>query len=499
MAKRFVAIWFRFLKTDWFVRREPTLFKIPFVLASPNHGRMMITAANPLAEKEGIRRGMVVADARVIIPTLKVLDDQPGLPEKLLKGLGEWCIRFTPVVSVDLPDGLLLDVSGCAHLWGGEESYLKSITERLKSFGYHVCTAMADTIGTAWAFARFGSGLDIIETTKQATALLPLPPESLRLESETVERLHVLGLRKISDVINLPPSTLRRRFGEQFIKRLNQALGHEEEIIIPLQPIELYCERLTCLDPIVTRTGIEIALQQLLEALCKRLQQEQKGLRTACFKCYRVDRRTIPVEIGTNRATFNVNHLFKLFELKLSAIEPALGIEMFTLEAMKVEDVLTMQGQLWQKTGGLNDTALAELLDRFTGKFGAKHIQRFLPDEHYWPERSFKAAQNLIEENIAAWKVDRPRPLQLLASPVPIEVTAPIPDYPPMMFRYKGTLHKVMKADGPERIEQEWWLQQGQHRDYYYVEDEHGCRYWIFRLGHYTDESYQWFLHGFFA
>ena len=269
--------------------------------------------------------------------------------------------------------------------------------------------------------------------------------------------------------------------------------------ILPIQTIELYCERLTCLDPIVTRTGIEIALQQLLETLCKRLQQEQKGLRTACFKCYRVDGKTIPVEIGTNRATFNTTHLFKLFELKLSGIEPALGIELFTLDATKVEDVSTMQGQLWQKTGGLNDTGLAELLDRFTGKFGAKHIQRYLPDEHYWPERSFKSAQNLFEENAAGWEVERPRPLQLLQSPAPIEVTAPIPDYPPMMFRYKGTLHKVMKADGPERIEQEWWLQQGQHRDYYYVEDENGCRYWIFRLGHYTDESYQWFLHGFFA
>lgn len=499
MTKRFVAIWFRFLKTDWFVRRHPTLLTIPFVLASPDHGRMVITATNPLTEQEGIYSGMVVADARVIIPTLNVLDDQPGLPAKLLNGLGEWCIRFTPVVAIDLPDGLLLDVSGCAHLWGGEDLYLKQIVSRLKNIGYHVRAAMADTIGAAWAFARFGSGFDIIETTKQATALLALPPESLRLEAETVERLHVLGLRKIQNFINLPRSTLRRRFGEQFIKRLNQALGHEEEIIIPLHPVELYCERLTCLDPIVTRTGIEIALQQLLEALCKRLQQEQKGLRTACFKCYRVDGITIPVEIGTNRATFNITHLFKLFELKLSGIEPALGIELFTLDATKVEDVSTMQGQLWQKTGGLNDTGLAELLDRFTGKFGAKHIQRYLPDEHYWPERSFKSAQNLFEENTAGWKVERPRPLQLLSSPAPIEVTAPIPDYPPMLFRYKGTLHKVIKADGPERIEQEWWLQQGQHRDYYYVEDEHGCRYWIFRLGHYTDESYQWFLHGFFA
>lgn len=499
MAKRFVSIWFPFLKTDWFVRRQPSLRTLPFVLASPDHGRMVITATNRHAEQEGIYRGMVVADARVITPSLNVLDDQPGLPEKLLKGLGEYCIRFTPAVTVDLPDGLLLDVSGCAHLWGSEESYLQQIITRMNRFGYHVRVAMADTSGTAWAVARFATGATIIEPTKQATALLPLPPESLRLEADTVEQMHKLGLRTIQNFIDLPRSTLRRRFGDQFIKRLNQALGEEEEILLPLQPIELYCERLTCLEPIVTRTGIEMALQQLLESLCNRLQQEQKGLRTCSFKCYRVDGKMIPVEIGTNRATCHVQHLFKLFEVKLSGIEPALGIELFTLEAIKVEELPTMQGELWQKTGGLNDPALAELLDRFTGKFGAKQISRFLPAEHYWPERSFKPAQSLFEENATAWKVDRPRPLQLLASPAPIEVTAPIPDYPPMMFRYKGTLHKVVKADGPERIEQEWWLQQGQHRDYYYVEDDKGCRYWIFRLGHYTDESYQWFLHGFFA
>ncbi|MEJ8843720.1 DNA polymerase Y family protein [Lacibacter sp. H375] len=499
MAKRFVAIWFRYLKTDWFVRREKTLSTIPFVLTIPDHGRMLITAANQLAEQDGIYKGMVVADARVIIPSLKVLDDLPGLPEKLLKGLGEWCIRFTPVVAIDLPDGLLLDVSGCAHLWGGEKLYLQHIIDRLWSLGYHVRASMADTIGAAWAFARYGSSPTIIESNKQAIALLALPPESLRLESETFERLHTLGLRNIQHFINIPRSVLRRRFGEAFIQRLNQALGFEEEMIIPVQPIAVYCERLTCLEPITTLTGIEIALQQLLETLCNKLKKEQKGLRTACFKCYRIDGKTETVEIGTNRATTNTQHLFKLFELKLSTIEPAFGIELFTLEAKKTEDVCSSQITLWQHPAGLKDAGIAELMDRIAGKLGAHTIQRYLPAEHYWPERSFKSAQHLLEANTTTWKVDRPRPLQLLPSPSPIEVTAPVPDYPPMMFRYKGTLHKVIKADGPERIEQEWWLQQGQHRDYYYVEDETGCRYWIFRSGHYTDESYQWFLHGFFA
>lgn len=499
MQKRFVAIWFRSLKTDWFIRRQPSLANIPFVLASPDHGRMMITAVNALAEASGISRGMVVADARVIVPSLNVLDDQPGLADKLLNGLGECCIRFTPVVAIDLPDSLILDVTGCAHLWGGEQFYLQHVIDRLKHLGYHVRVAMADTIGTAWAFARFGNGAIIIETNKQATALLSLPPESLRLEVETVERLHLLGLSTIQHFINMPRSALRRRFGEVFITRLNQALGHENEIIIPIHPIAVYCERLNCLEPIVTLTGIEIALEQLLETLCGRLQKEQKGLRTACFNCYRVDGKLQSIEIGTNRATTNTKHLFKLFEEKLSTIEPDLGIELFALEAKKTEDLVSLQGMFWQEQGGLLNTDLAELMDRIAGKFGAQTIHRYLPAEHYWPEWSFKKAQTIFEEKVTDWIIDRPRPIQLLATPEVIEVTAPIPDYPPMLFRHKKKLHKIIRADGPERIEQEWWLQQGQHRDYYAVEDEDGNRYWLFRLGHYTDDSYQWFIHGFFA
>ncbi len=156
MSKRFVTIWFRHLTTDWLTLRRPALKNIPFVLAAPDHGRMLITAVNSAAQAQGIDTGMAVADARILVPALEVFDDQPELVDKLLKALALWCIRYTPISAVDPPDGLILDVSGCAHLWGGERSYLKGIILRLKSAGYDVRSAMADTIGAAWAIARFG-------------------------------------------------------------------------------------------------------------------------------------------------------------------------------------------------------------------------------------------------------------------------------------------------------------------------------------------------------
>jgi protein ImuB len=500
MQKRFVTIWFRSLATDWFCRRQPELRTMPFVLTTPDHGRMVVTAVNVLAQTQGVHAGMVLADARAIIPSLQVLDDKPDLPLKLLNGIAEWCIRFTPFAAIHFPDSLILDATGCAHLWGGEKKYLLEIITKLKGFGYNVRTAIADTIGAAWAVARFGRSSPIIETGQQATALLSLPPAALRPGPETAERLKKLGLHQVKDLISMPRSALRRRFGEGFCKRLDQALGYQEEILQPVQPIQPYREWLPCIEPIATATGIEIALQRLLDTLCKRLLQEEKGLRSALFSCYRVDGKIEKLEIGTNHASCNSKHLFKLFENKLDSIEPALGIELFTLDALKVEDASAVQEKLWEKNGGVDDIHLAELLDRLSGKIGAHTIHRYLPAEHYWPERSFTPASSVNEKLQTTWQVDKRRPLQLLTHPQQIDVTALIPDYPPMLFRYRGKLHKVIKADGPERIEQEWWLQDGQHRDYYCVEDEEGYRYWLFRLGHYDAErTYKWFIHGFFA
>jgi protein ImuB len=153
---------------------------------------------------------------------------------------------------------------------------------------------------------------------------------------------------------------------------------------------------------------------------------------------------------------------------------------------------------LWKIITRSRNIRLAELIDRFANKIGIHAVHRYLPDEHYWPERSFKEATSLHEKPTTAWQ-DKPRPLQVLKAPEHIDVTAPIPDYPPMLFRYKGKVINIVKADGPERIEQEWWLQQGEHRDYYRVEDQAGNRYWLFRLGHYHEKIYQWFIHGFFA
>lgn len=500
MQKRFASIWFPHLATDWYAAKQPQFQAVPFVLKALSRNRIVITAANSLAQNQGISTGMSLADAKAFCPSLQVVEDNPELTTQLLHRIAEWCIRFTPVAAPQPPDGIILNATGCTHLWGGEEPYRRDIGRRLTTRGYTVRIAIADTVGGAWAVARYAKEKRVVENGQQRQALLSLPVTSLRLHSETVVRLQKLGLRCVQDIIDLPHPSLRRRFGPGLLQRLHQALGEAEEFITPVYAVEPYQERLPCIEPIVSLTGIEIALQRLLEALCHRLRAEGKGLRTAVFRCYRSDGGAQGIEIGTNRSSRNEEHLFRLFSLKLSVIEPKEGIDLFLLHATKVEDQEPAQEALWQAGGGLDDTALAELVDRLAGKMGAGAVSRYLPAEHWWPERSFKKASSLAEQPTTGWKLDRPRPVQLLSMPQRIEVTAPVSDYPPMNFRYKGTLHKIVRADGPERIEQEWWIEEGEHRDYYCVEDEEGKRYWLFRLGHYTvQRTEQWFLHGFFA
>ncbi|HEX8607450.1 MAG TPA: DNA polymerase Y family protein [Pedobacter sp.] len=499
MAKRFLSIWFRYLTTDWLCLHRPELKEQPFVFAVPIHGRKLVSAMNAIAEAEGIQINMPTADAKAIVPGLEIIDEKPGRDLKLLKGLGEWCIRYSPIVALDPRDGLILDISGCTHLWDGERNFLKEVVRRLNSKGYYVRAAIADTVGAAWAVSRFGKSTPIIAEGKQLEALLPLNPAALRIDGAISQRLHKLGLNQISSFIGMPRSVLRRRFGDDLLLRLSQALGQEEEVIKPIHVQEPYMERLPCLEPIRTATGIEIAIKLLLKKLCDRLLQEGKGLRTAKLICYRIDGRVVEASIGTNSPSNSHEHLFALFGLRISSIEPALGIELFIMEASKVEELLPPQEVLWSGNPGLDDKKVTELLDRLTVKVGATIVHRYLPDEHYWPERATKQASSISEKPLISWH-SNPRPTQLLRKPEVIEVSVPIPDYPPMLFRYKGITHNIRKADGPERIEREWWMDEGEHRDYYQVEDELGQRYWLFRSGHYqNDRPQQWFIHGYFA
>ena len=496
--RRFVSIWFRHLVPDWLTRRDADLAGLPFVIAGAVCGRMIVTAANPVAEAAGIGAGMVLADARALMPSIEVFDNKPDFAARLLDTLAQWTLWFTPHARVDLPDGLLLDVTGCAHLRQGERPFLRDIVMGLRGHGYDARAAMASTVGAAWAVARYGLELPIVPAGAQEKALHGLPVAALRIAPEDAARLKRLGFKTIGQLYGLPRAALTRRFGRNLVLRLDQALGSLPELIVPRVPVEPYSESLHCPDGIATAEGIASALQTLLNRICAQLDADAKGARHLVFTGIRLDGKVERIEVGTGLPSRNPTHLYKLFADKLDRIEPALGIEVFTLHASHI-DVITAEQQSMPTAAARDGSAMPELIDRIANRAGQDAVERFVPAERHWPEYSLGRAQGLAAP-VASWTTGKPRPLCLLPHPEPIEVTAPVPDDPPVMFRRQNRqAYRIRCADGPERIEREWWLQDGQPRDYYRVEDMDGHRYWVFRSGHYSAEQpARWFLHGYF-
>lgn len=500
MSKRFVFIWFRHLLTDWQVRKHPELGTVPFAFTLPSKGREVIIACNEICERSGVYVGMALPDARTMEPFIQRIEGKDKLSDQLLDALAGYCMRYSPNITVMAPEGLGLDVTGCAHLWGGEAAYLKHIVTSLRSLGYDVRAAMADTIGAAWAVSRYGVERPIIQSGTQKDALALLPPAALRLDEAITQRLKRLGLKKICQLYNIPRGHLVRRFGETIALRLSQALGEIPENLVYKPFHEPFVENLMTPEGVATAEGIAAALSNLLEQTCQRLQNEHKGVRYLVFDCFRVDGDVQTVEVGTSKPSQNPVHLFRLFSDKLDKIEPALGIEQFRLTASQTEKVDKVQDSLLNDRSGMDETEVKEMVDRLSNRFDPTQVYCFRPLERHWPENSIKAVPFADVPKEAEWRKNPLRPVTLLKRPEPIEVTALLPDYPPVFFKHKNNMHLVSKADGPERIEQEWWIKGGPPRDYFKLEDEQGQRFWVFRDGQYSsDKPPSWYLHGYFA
>jgi protein ImuB len=474
-------------------------------------------AANRAAEDAGIAPGQALADARALEPGLHVVDAEPQAERRALAALADWCTRYTPWTSSEEPavgggGGALLDITGCAHLFGGEAALLADLIARLARCGFTARASVADTAGAAWAMARFADqAASVVPPRRQRAALADLPVAALRLPTETALSLERLGLRRIGALYPLPRAPLARRFGRELCRRLDQALGHLDEPISPHQPAEPWRLRLAFAEPIARREDIEAGLERLLAALCRRLDEEMSGVRRLVFAIFRVDGTVQRAEIGTSHATREAKHLRRLFAEKLEALDPGLGLDLITLAAPVVEPLAASQTGFWtDATSNEVLPAVNALVDRLANRLGIKAVRRLVPAESHCPERAQRALPGLASRHASgSWRRGRPRPLRLFVRPQPVDAIAPVPDDPPLLFRWRDTLHRIRAAEGPERILGEWWRDAGAVRDYYRVEDEAGRRFWLYREGLYPqpdrpqesapDAAPRWFLHGLFA
>ena len=441
---------------------------------------------------------MPLADARAIHPGLIVAEADPAGDAEALGRVAQWCGRWSPWTAPVPPDGIALDVSGCAHLHGGEEELLAEAVERLGRLGIAASAAIAESAGAAWALARFGDAPTVaVPPGGVRAALAPLPVAALRLEPGTVETLLRLGLRRVGDLYPLPRPALVLRFGAGLALRLDQALGARAEPLSPVPPPPARWARRRFAEPIATPDDIRAATALLLETLCRRLAEEGAGARRLALTLYRVDGGACLVEIGTARPAREPRHLLRLFDERLGEIDPGLGIEDMLLAAMLAE----RQGpaQLALDRGAREGDDLPALIDRLAARLGPHAVRRPLLVESHWPERAVRLVPPLDSARNAVHP-PRPRPVRFLPRPEPVEAVAPVPDDPPLLFRWRKVMHRVRRAEGPERIAGEWWRGAAELRDYYRVEDEEGRRFWLYRAGLYrADRPARWYLHGVFA
>jgi protein ImuB len=153
---------------------------------------MRLTALNERAETIGLKLAQGVAEAKAICPALDVVEEDPDADRKLLEAIADWCDRSSPLVAIDGKDGLFLDITGCAHLFGGEEALLEDILIQISRLGLDVRGAISSAPGLSWAVARFDESRVVPPEAMEET-LAPLPVASLRLGEETVAALHKLG------------------------------------------------------------------------------------------------------------------------------------------------------------------------------------------------------------------------------------------------------------------------------------------------------------------
>lgn len=522
MTRRILSLWLPRLATDRIIRRQPAWRNRPLVTMIGQRGRLIVTATNRAAEAVGIFSGMAVADARAIEPGLTVVDADPSDDGRTLERIADWCGRYTPWTAADSPDGVVLDITGCAHLFGGEESLLRDLLHRFRSFGYEALAAIADTPAAAWAVARHGaSGRPGDAVVPPATGdfraidqvLSDLPVAALRLDAPVVAELRRLGVRRVGDLCRLPRAALADRFGAAVTRRLDQVRGVAAEPISPKRPVPIHLIRHAFADPIVTVEVIGRAVDRLLKDLCDGLVRSGEGVRRLELATYRTDGRVGRIAVGTSRPTRTPTHLMRLLAEKFEDIEPDPGIEVMTLAACVVEPLAALQTPLDMPVAATShpkadqraDPDIGDLVDRLGSRLGLPEIVRLSPRASWWPERAVEPVAPLAGVAGPSWPADRPRPIRLLDRPEPVEVTAPVPDDPPLLFRWRARVHRIVRADGPERIEPEWWPLAGpsqgtEPRDYYRVEDTEGRRFWLYRQGLYSaDRAPRWFLHGFFG
>ena len=476
----------------------------PLALVGKIGRREEVVSACSAALALGIKIGMAATHARALVSHLDVRPADAAADAALLDRLARFGVRrWSPAVETTPPDGLWLDLTGCAHLYGGEDRFCQRLQAFCRRAGFTARVAVADTPGGAHALARFGPGsLIVVPPGRTGQALAPLPVAALRFDPAALVAARKFGFDQVADLLPVARGPLARRLGLPAIARLDQALGAVFEPVTGIEDIDAPSVERRLLEPIGSAEAIAQVMSDMLDDLATALQAQRLGVRALRFVGLRVDGTEQVVAVGTSRATREASHLLRLLKLRIERIDPGLGLEQFRMVAPHTERLdASALGAVLAGDGPQRDPA--RLVDLVAGRVGPGGVYRIAAVQSHVPERAaVRADPHAPAAEWPAWR----RPIRLIARPEPLfAVIALLPDQPPRRFEWRGRVHRIVAGDGPERIHGEWWRREAEMwgvRDYFRVEDDEGGRYWVFRRGNGVEAetgNLSWWLHGVFA
>ncbi|MDW3206151.1 MAG: DNA polymerase Y family protein [Alphaproteobacteria bacterium] len=520
-AHRFLYIWLPLLATDRYIRRPPPdidarLDQVPFAVTEAIGGAVRLLGVNRPGLKIKLHTGMPLADARAIHPGLITLPARRDGDRSALVALSRWADRYSPWAAAErrpegVPDygdgGVWLNITGCAHLFGGEADMAAAITRQVAGMGFETRLGLADTPGGAWAAARYHPESGHIPPGKTREVAADFPVRALRLSEESADLLARLGLHRIADLYPLPRANLTARAGGDVLRRLDQLLGRLPEHLFYNQPPRLHSVRRSWPEPLIDGTGLRDSTRHLLEQLCLQLREEGLGIRQLAAQYRRVDDTISFVTVGTSLPTVAVPHLFRLLEDRLTAVDPGFGIEESLIWARRVEPLKTRQTDLENDTGTPDKLALGALLDRLGHRLGGEALYRpgILPGHR--PDRLFRKAGLTPPGKAQKGGADGtenlpPRPLRFFARPETAAVDLGPDNRLPDSVTWRRMTFPADGLEGPERLWPEWWQALDRSpveglRDYYRVPGPQGRRLWLCREQ--TSRGDQWSVQGLFS
>ena len=470
---------------------------------------MRIVSACRAARAASLVPGLSLADARARFPGLAALPADSVADATLLDRMATIVERFTPIVALDPLHGLILDIAGCAHLFGGEAAMRTRLRARLRRLGLSVRATIAGTPDAARALARFGR-VGVVPPGMDTMHVRPLPVAALGVDTATLQALARAGLRCIGDLADRPSVVFSARFGEALPRALRRTLGEEDARIVSLRSATACIVERQFAEPLTHADAIEAVLADLVADATRSLRECGQGGRMFEASFFRSDGAVRRVAVETGRPTRDIAAVLRLFRERLDALadplDPGFGFDAVRLAVPRTDPLAPSQPDLDGHRA--EDIAIADLIDRLVARLGRDRVVAFAPRDTHDPARAARFVRAAAAPaRITAWSVLEPgappaRPLHLFAHPQPIETLAQVPDGPPHRFRWHRMLHEIARAEGPERIAPEWWRTPPgtPTRDYYRVEDRAGHRFWLFREGLYGEApSPRWYLHGLFA